>query len=808
MKIKAITIKGFRGVKDQFDLILNSKSILLFGDNGSGKSSITDAIEWFYYDKVEHLSSEEIGKGGIPALRNIHIPDTEESYVKIEYTDSQFNNSKKLLINKKGIIDKRFSKDSEDFKKYLYETEKERLILRYSDLTKFILSSKADRLKDFSKIIGFENVTKTKELLRKGINYINQKIKSKNYESEISQRERQVMEKLDERITSEDRFIEKINELIQPLGYEKIHTFDEISKLLNKFKQSDDSIIIEKRAYYEDVINKTNDLKNRFQNIIENYKEYYRKFNDLISKEEDLKQIILSELWKEGLNILERGSFKENKCPLCFQQKSQEELISEIRERLSEIESLQSRKKELEDKKENFQEIINNVRSIIVAIKSNKYFKEEENLPVRNFIDYVENYIKRINTELSKDIIKDMELRGPEELILKEGVLSELIDFCNTQYGNLEKKLKGKQILEVQDKVLLSYNAFKDILDLKKEKEILSKLKTSLENIYNKFIEKQKEELEVFINYFSQKINEYYSYLHPGERVNNIEIKLIGEEDELKGLTMEYDFYDTRVSPPHKYLSESHLNSLGIILFLCSVEAFNKLNKFFILDDVISSFDTEHRMRLSNLLIDKFNDYQIILLTHERNWFDLMKTLVKGKSNWSVNIIKWTEEKGTCLDQKPSDLKKLIQYKVDNNDIDSLPNDIRKYLENILKIICEKLEVYVKYRSNEKNELRMADELLSCLQSKINKQPDTTKNIITPVISKVKSSKFIGNRGSHDSSFQTTIGDCKAFWDDITHFESLFFCEKCKQYISVEFYDNVNKKIRCKCGNKTFDWRD
>jgi len=807
VKIKAMTIKGFRGVKDQFHLVLDSKSTLLFGDNGSGKSSITDAIEWFYYDKVEHLSSEEIGRSGIPALRNIHVSDTEESYVKIEYTESQFNNSKKLLINKKRKLEEKFSNNSEDFNKYLKASEKERLILRYSDLTRFVLSTKSDRLKYFSEIIGFEDVTKTKETFRKGIRYINQKLKSKNYENEISQRERQVMEKLDERITSKDRFIEKIYELIQPLGYDKINTFDEISKLLNELKQTDDSTAIEKRAYYKDVINKTNDLKNRFQNIIENYKEYYRKFNDLISKEEDLKQIILGKLWKEGLDILERGVFKENKCPLCFQQKSQEELISEIKKRLFEIESLQSRKKELEDKQGNFQEIIGNVRSIIMAIKSNKYFKEE-NLLIKNLVDYVEKHIEQINTELSKDITKDKELKCPDEFILKEEIFNELINFCNTQYGNLEKEIKGKQILEVQDKILSSYNAFKEILDLKKEKEILSKLKASLENLYNAFINKQKEELELFMNYFSQKINEYYSFLHPGEKVNNIKIKTIEEDEELKGLTIEYEFYDALISPPHKYLSESHVNSLGIVLFLCSVEAFNKVNKFFILDDVISSFDTDHRMRLSNLLIDKFNDYQVILLTHERNWFELTKNMVKGRSNWSVNIVKWTEEKGTYLDKKPSDLKILIQYKIDNREIDGLPNSIGIFLESILKKICEKLEVFVRYLPNEKNELRMTDELLSCLQSKINRQPDNTKDIINPVIGRIKSSNFIRNRGSHDSSFKPNSGDCKAFWKDIEIFDGLFLCEKCNEYVSKEFYDNVNKKIRCKCGNRIYDWKD
>jgi recombinational DNA repair ATPase RecF len=655
VNIKTITIKGFRGVKEQLTLTLDSKSILLFGDNGSGKSSITDAIEWFYYDKVEHLSSEEIGRSGIPALRNIHLSDREESYVEIEYDDSRFNNSKKLLINK-GRLEEKFSNNSVDFNKYLKTSEKERLILRYSDLTKFVLSTKADRLKYFSEIIGFDDVTKTKEILKRGINHIKQKLQSKNYENEISRRESQIMEKLNERITSEDRFIEKINELIRPLGYEEIQRFDEVPKLLDKLKQIDDSIVIEKRAYYEDVNNKVNDLKNRFESIIEYYRDYYNKFNNLLNKVEDLKQILLSELWQRGLNILKQGFFKEDKCPLCFQQKSQKELIIEIKQRLSEIESLQSQIKELEDKKGNIQEIIGKVESIITVIK-NKYFEEHKNLPIGNFVNYVEKYIEQINPELNKDITKDKELKCPEEFILKEEVFSELIAFCNEQYEKLGEKIKGKQILEVQDKILSSYNAFKEILDLKKEKEILSKLKTSLENIYNALVDKQKKELELFIESFSQKINEYYSSLHPNEKVNNIKIKTIEEDKELKGLTIEYGFYNISATPPHKYLSESHVNSLGLVLFLCSVEAFNKENKFFILDDVISSFDTNHRMRLSQLLIDKFNDYQIILLTHERNWFDLTKIMFKERSNWSVNIVKWTEEKGTCLDEKPSDFK-------------------------------------------------------------------------------------------------------------------------------------------------------
>ena len=48
MKIKSIKIKNFRGAKEEVALESNrGRSVLLYGDNGSGKSSFLDAVEWF-----------------------------------------------------------------------------------------------------------------------------------------------------------------------------------------------------------------------------------------------------------------------------------------------------------------------------------------------------------------------------------------------------------------------------------------------------------------------------------------------------------------------------------------------------------------------------------------------------------------------------------------------------------------------------------------------------------------------------------------------------------------------------------------
>ena len=141
-KIKNIKIKGIRGAKDTLDLNLNGKSILLYGDNGSGKSSISDAIEWFFTDKVSHLSSSEIELKD--ALRNATIPDTESSEVSISFTKSNLDCSKTLSL-KKGKLTPETLNTTEEFSNYISNSNSENILLRYQYLTNFIDNTKGEK---------------------------------------------------------------------------------------------------------------------------------------------------------------------------------------------------------------------------------------------------------------------------------------------------------------------------------------------------------------------------------------------------------------------------------------------------------------------------------------------------------------------------------------------------------------------------------------------------------------------------------------------------------------------------------------
>jgi DNA repair exonuclease SbcCD ATPase subunit len=127
-KIKSIKINGLRGVREPLNLDLNKKSVLIYGDNGTGKSSLTDSFEWFFYDKIGHLSNEEIGRRkGRDALRNIFIPDTEDGFIELAFDNNKLD-SKKSIDNSLRTSS---SNESDDFNNFISSTNSERLILRY-----------------------------------------------------------------------------------------------------------------------------------------------------------------------------------------------------------------------------------------------------------------------------------------------------------------------------------------------------------------------------------------------------------------------------------------------------------------------------------------------------------------------------------------------------------------------------------------------------------------------------------------------------------------------------------------------------
>ena len=808
VKIKNISISGIRGAKSNVVLPLNGKSVVLYGDNGTGKSSISDAIEWFYTNRVEHLSSNsEIDLKD--AIRNASLKDEDVSDVSISYIKETALDASKTLVSKRNKLEIGVSNTSEEYVSYIDSSKEENLLLRYQYLTDFIDNTKSDKLKYLSDIIGYSEVTKKKEVLGKSYRAINTEIKNQNFEAQINTQKGVLIDKLGASFSQEKNLFEKINEKIQPLriGIE-VKSLKDIDTVLEQLKKGTNDKLNKELAFLDKNNNALNTLKSEIQLINNSYSTYYDEFEKISNDVQSIMQTFLGELLKTGDVVLKKYH-KEDSCPLCLQPKNRDELQQDIAKRLKDIEEASKIKASFDNAKQLINSISLERINRLNVVFLDALLQNEDNQNIKNGL----NALKQKLEEYQKASIE--KVTSGIGLPKKDTINLSLADFnfqseISDRIKVIQETLSKDNSIEMFSNVSASMDAFLKIKQFERQKIKLENQRQSLEIIYNEFVKVQKEGLENFINTFSETINEYYQYMNPGEPFQEIKIVTIGEEDELNGITIEYKYNGNWVSPPQKYFSESHLNCFGISFFLASVKAFNKINEFIILDDVISSFDSSHRKRFAELIFEKFSNYQIILLTHELDWFTNFVTPLAKKKGWIINEIKWTEIKGTFFDEKPTDIRESIEKSLNESKIDNLGNPIRKYLEHILKEIAFNTEAKLSFQFNNVNEHRMPYELIMGIKSEIKKCSTELKSYF-PVIDRIESSSILGNICSHDNPFDPKIGDLKAFWADILELEGIFICGQsdCKKpQVSLKNYDNVAKKIRCGCDFTKYDWKN
>lgn len=97
--------------------------------------------------------------------------------------------------------------------------------------------------------------------------------------------------------------------------------------------------------------------------------------------------------------------------------------------------------------------------------------------------------------------------------------------------------------------------------------------------------------------------------------------------DKRIGLKISYRGLD--VERPQNYLNEARLTALGLALYLGARLACTPLTtphlKLLVLDDVLVGLDHSNRLPVLNVLKENFPEWQTVLLTHDRGWFDLAR---------------------------------------------------------------------------------------------------------------------------------------------------------------------------------------
>jgi hypothetical protein len=317
------------------------------------------------------------------------------------------------------------------------------------------------------------------------------------------------------------------------------------------------------------------------------------------------------------------------------------------------------------------------------------------------------------------------------------------------------------------------------------------------ERVFDAYQKKQKEDLAELLTRISQRVAQIYSALHPGEDLDAVSV----EPWTAKGIELAIEFYGSRQRPPHGVLSESHLNSLAIALFLAMAESFNEQIGFLVLDDVINSFDVEHRGRLAQLLADGFSDWQLIVLTHDQQFFE---HLSRRAPSWRrLEFTSWSYASGPRTTQyEAAGMLHHARERLGSGDVHGAAAKARRALEELLQEVCEALWAPLPFRRGQANDKREIGELLKGVRRTLKERAKPVLESIEPLLKNLEAD--VGatlNTAVHGSRGRAASSEVEAALDRIAALDRKWSCPECGTRV---WHRGTPEAGRCRCGQTSF----
>lgn len=734
IKLDTIEIKSFRGIKNS-NINFDSKSLVLVGENGSGKSSIVNAFEYLFTGKVDTLS----GKQAINHNKSIvHIGDEKEDLL----IEAKINNYKITRDINNLNYPNELEELIDDFKNASF-------LLNRKKLLNFIETTPAKRYESITSLIGFDDLDEIETIFNKTRKKFNNLVKSKT--EELDKKTKTITDILN---CESDEIYDKINEILSNHNLENITRETNLKRFLKDFPVTD----FEKTSKLSDLINlfdiDFNSINCEFECLLTNY-------SDATLYELKSTSTLLDILNNSSTYI---SAEKTKTCPVCKRDIDTEQVLKYINRK----------KQELNENENTLTQWKNQYREF--DFKLNK---------LNNDLKTIENALADSEYDFNYDLNELIEKL--EKLATFETTLSEIDSNCLI---NIEKDfttLKSKIESDFDNLNDETSNELKTIyeilinLDQKQELDLeLKKLEKQAETskiTYELFKDKKQKAVETIIEDIEQLVNDYYNFIHADEEFNSPEINV----PKSTGISLNLKFNEI-TADPRSYSSEGHLDSLGLCIFLAFAKRFNKYN-FIILDDIISTVDINHKERVAMLLLSEFEDYQFIITTHSNLWFRQLKNYVH---NYNLNpeyifaeIRTLDPNTGPVLTKNMSS-KELIEKYIELGDTFAAGNAIRRYLENVFEQVCLVNQIPLPLKKHY-----MVDDYFKVikpffLDSKLFKSSPKIKNYYEQVFRILNSSRYMGNLLSHDddANLDVSISEVEKFKKAVYLFERSMICWK------------------------------
>lgn len=187
----------------------------------------------------------------------------------------------------------------------------------------------------------------------------------------------------------------------------------------------------------------------------------------------------------------------------------------------------------------------------------------------------------------------------------------------------------------------------------------LDALIPNLEEAHQIVIEERQKFTDSILSAIATEVGRLYEVVHPGEGLNKISLVL--DPNKRASLEIGASFCGKTDTPPQAYFSESHLDTLGLCVFLALAALDGPEETILVLDDVLASVDEPHVERLIEMLFDEATRFRhCIITTHYRPWKEKLRWgwLQNGQCQF-IELSKWTNTQGLTLIRSVPDAERL-----------------------------------------------------------------------------------------------------------------------------------------------------
>ncbi|MBI3091991.1 MAG: AAA family ATPase [Candidatus Tectomicrobia bacterium] len=781
MRIKSIQLSWFRGAADPVALDPDSKSMVVYGNNGAGKSSFVDAVEYVLHNgRIGHLSHEYSGKHQEKAIPNTHKPRDRKTELRITFT-----NDAELTVQ----IKPDGSPKSSGAEVVAMPTwEYHRTVLRQDEVAAFIHDTKGDKYSTLLPLLGLHQMEVAAENLRQLSKMIAQQSKFEDTKVALGRIKNSRAATFG--ADNDDQIASKIATLHARYCANEATTKDPLSRckeLEAELETRIDRSLADQRRNFalQDV------AEINLKHCIDAVRSVSMKFADsvdpLIAEKLEVLQTTVTFLDK-------LGEAKEVNCPACGRAIPLENLQAHLkseRERLHKIINVyNTRKAEVGTLCDTCKSLQSNLSK--PAIKA--WRDEITKGPLADRIAFLDSF----NVDVLRTSCNDADLKTLEANLLP--VINLARKAWEDAPPDVRQLSTDRQTVEVGKAVIEGKGQAAAVARAEALRDFVSSLEKGVREEIRLRSQKVIEDISV-------DIQSMWSILHPGEPIENVRLYFPNDVD--KAIDIGLNFHGHEQESPRLTLSEGYRNSLGLCIFLAMAKREAKMDRPLFLDDVVISLDRNHRGMIRELLEKEFAKRQVVILTHDREWYTELRQQLHGNS-WTFKTllpyetptvgIRWSH-KTTTFDDARAQL---------NDRPDSAGTDARKIMDVELALIAERLRIRLPYLRAEKNDKRIAHDFLDrfvadgkkCFRKKVGQEYVAHSDATGALDKADRLLVSWANRGTH--TLDLVRQEAVKVIDACEKALESFICSSCRRGVWLADAESA-EWVQCQCGE--IQWR-